>query len=200
MDGDVVSQIGRTVFGDFLNLFFLNAKYDIGVAIRALKGTGHFQTLAEPNLIAYNGQEASFLAGGEFPVPVVQGATGSVTVAVQGIRHPLELHAEDRGRCDTAEGASGSELAGLSPMASRSADSVFRRSLPGARRPMSNFAMDNRSRLPGCWTTLRRKTIGRALLSSIPIIGHFFKSKAERSGADRTDGAGHAQAGQAAGS
>ena len=36
--------------------------------------------LAEPNLIAYNGQEASFLAGGEFPVPVVQGKTGSVTV------------------------------------------------------------------------------------------------------------------------
>ena len=33
--------------------------------IRALKEKGLFQSLAEPNLIAYNGQEASFLAGGE---------------------------------------------------------------------------------------------------------------------------------------
>jgi pilus assembly protein CpaC len=41
---------------------------------------GDLQTLAEPNLIAYNGQEASFLAGGEFPVPIVQGATGTVTI------------------------------------------------------------------------------------------------------------------------
>ena len=43
-----------------------------GHADRALKQTGYFQSLAEPNLIAYNGQEASFLAGGEFPVPIVQ--------------------------------------------------------------------------------------------------------------------------------
>ena len=48
--------------------------------LKALESTGYFQTLAEPNLIAYNGQEASFLAGGEFPIPVVQGATGTVTV------------------------------------------------------------------------------------------------------------------------
>jgi len=41
--------------------------------LKALESTGYFQTLAEPNLIAYNGQEASFLAGGEFPIPVVQG-------------------------------------------------------------------------------------------------------------------------------
>ena len=44
------------------------------MVIKALEQKGLFQSLAEPNLIAYNGQEASFLAGGEFPVPVVQGA------------------------------------------------------------------------------------------------------------------------------
>ena len=69
-----------TTFSDFLNLFVMNTKYNIGVVIRALQGKGYFQSLAEPNLIAYNGQQASFLAGGEFPVPVVQGATGAVTV------------------------------------------------------------------------------------------------------------------------
>ena len=35
--------------------------------LKALEPKGYFQSLAEPNLIAYNGQEASFLAGGEFP-------------------------------------------------------------------------------------------------------------------------------------
>ena len=69
-----------TTFSDFLNLFVLNTKYNIGAVIRALQTKGYFQSLAEPNLIAYNGQQASFLAGGEFPVPVVQGAAGTVTV------------------------------------------------------------------------------------------------------------------------
>ena len=50
--------------------------------IKALKSTGFFQSLAEPNLIAYNGQEASFLAGGEFPVPVVQGGTSNAVTVV----------------------------------------------------------------------------------------------------------------------
>ena len=39
-----------------------------------------FQSLAEPNLIALNGKEASFLAGGEFPYPVPQGQFGSFTI------------------------------------------------------------------------------------------------------------------------
>ena len=40
---------------------------------QALSNKGLFQSLAEPNLIAENGKEASFLAGGEYPYPVVQG-------------------------------------------------------------------------------------------------------------------------------
>ena len=65
------------MFSDLLNLFFFDRDEGIGGIMRALEQSGAFQSLAEPNLIAYNGQEASFLAGGEFPVPVVQGATGS---------------------------------------------------------------------------------------------------------------------------
>ena len=42
--------------------------------IKALQTKGLFQSLAEPNLVAESGKEASFLAGGEFPVPVVQGS------------------------------------------------------------------------------------------------------------------------------
>ena len=71
---------GSTTFSDFLNLFVMNTKYNIGVVIKALQQKGYFQSLAEPNLIAYNGQEASFLAGGEFPVPVVQGISNAVSI------------------------------------------------------------------------------------------------------------------------
>jgi pilus assembly protein CpaC len=76
---DFDSQNGGLVFADFLNLFLFNNKYNAGTVIKALKQKGYFQSLAEPNLIAYDGQEASFLAGGEFPVPFV---TGGLTNAV----------------------------------------------------------------------------------------------------------------------
>ncbi len=47
--------------------------------IRALQTQGALRELAEPNLIAMDGSQASFLAGGEFPVPVVQGGGGGQT-------------------------------------------------------------------------------------------------------------------------
>ena len=78
----------EVVFSDFLNLFLWDREIGVGGVLRALQSSGGFQSLAEPNLIAYNGQEASFLAGGEFPIPVVQGATGTVIVVFKefGIR------------------------------------------------------------------------------------------------------------------
>ncbi len=75
---------------DFLNLFAFNAKEQIGATVKALKGRGLFESLAEPNLITQDGKEASFLAGGEFPYPVVQGggANSSVTIVFKefGVR------------------------------------------------------------------------------------------------------------------
>jgi pilus assembly protein CpaC len=65
-------QDGRLVFSDFLNLFVLNTKEGLGGVVRALSNKGLFQSLAEPNLIASNGKEASFLAGGEYPYPIAQ--------------------------------------------------------------------------------------------------------------------------------
>jgi pilus assembly protein CpaC len=81
---------GKATFSDFLNLFLFNNKYNVGTLISAMQQKGLFQSLAEPNLIATNGKEASFLAGGEYPYPVVQpGGTGnSVTILFKefGIR------------------------------------------------------------------------------------------------------------------
>src|SRR3989442_3009590 len=70
------------VFSDFLNLFAFNTKDQIGAVVKALQTKGLFQSLAEPNLVTQNGKEASFLAGGEFPIPVVQGAVLNAAVTI----------------------------------------------------------------------------------------------------------------------
>ncbi len=51
--------------------------------IRVLQTKGMFQSLAEPNLVAESGKEASFLAGGEVPIPIAQGTGGNVAISVQ---------------------------------------------------------------------------------------------------------------------
>jgi pilus assembly protein CpaC len=79
---DISSAEGKFAISDFLNLFLFSAKYDLGAAIRALQQRGLFESLAEPNLVAESGKEASFLAGGEFPIPVAQGGVGNVAVTV----------------------------------------------------------------------------------------------------------------------
>jgi pilus assembly protein CpaC len=78
----VTATGGKATFGDFLNLFIFNNKFNVGTVIKALQDKGLFQSLAEPNLIATNGKEASFLAGGEFPYPVVQGGAGGNAVTI----------------------------------------------------------------------------------------------------------------------
>jgi len=81
--GDPVrSASGKFTFSDFLNFFVLSERYDLGLLIRALQTRGLFESLAEPNLVAESGKEASFLAGGEFPIPVVQGLGANIGVAV----------------------------------------------------------------------------------------------------------------------
>ncbi len=67
--------------------FELRQNADIGVALNMLQEKGLIRILAEPNLVAMSGEEASFLAGGEFPIPIVQG-TGGITIEFKefGIR------------------------------------------------------------------------------------------------------------------
>jgi pilus assembly protein CpaC len=67
-----------------LNLFLFRSDLNFGVAIQALQAHNVAEILAEPNLMAISGQKASFLAGGEFPFPVVQGSgSGLPTVTIQ---------------------------------------------------------------------------------------------------------------------
>ena len=67
-----------------LNLFAFFPGVNLGATLQALETRGVVQVLAEPNVLAVNGKQASFLAGGEYPYPVVQGAgvggVGAVTI------------------------------------------------------------------------------------------------------------------------
>ena len=182
---DVTSASGQFTFSDFLNLFLFSEKLDIGVVIRALQSKGYFQSLAEPNLIAYNGQEASFLAGGEFPVPIVQGVTQRGHHHVQGVRRPAELQADDRRRHDPPEGATGSQLArlrnGITLSGFRIPALITRRAETDVElRDGQSFA------IAGLLNNLSQDDAANIpFLSSMPIIGNLFKSKADR--AERTE-------------
>jgi pilus assembly protein CpaC len=63
---EVQSASGEFTFGDFLNIFLFNQKYDLGALIKALRGRGLFQSLAEPNLIAYNGRKPASWRAAKF--------------------------------------------------------------------------------------------------------------------------------------
>ncbi len=73
----------KLVFSDFLNFFLLDLNNDVGLVIKALHTRGLLQSLAEPNLVAESGKEASFLAGGEIPIPIAQPGQGGITVTIQ---------------------------------------------------------------------------------------------------------------------
>jgi pilus assembly protein CpaC len=74
-----------------LNIFALDPKLNLGVFIKALQQETILQILAEPNLVTSNGKEASFLVGGEFPVPVLQGGANSGAVTVQFRQYGIRL-------------------------------------------------------------------------------------------------------------
>lgn len=64
---------------DLLNIFIYNKNIDLGMILKDLQQNQVLQVLAEPNLTAISGQSAHFLAGGEFPFPVIQGSSGGLT-------------------------------------------------------------------------------------------------------------------------
>jgi pilus assembly protein CpaC len=68
---------------DLLNIFILRPDIDLAATIKALQSNNVLQILAEPNLMTQSGKEASFLAGGEFPYPVLQASTGSSAITIQ---------------------------------------------------------------------------------------------------------------------
>jgi pilus assembly protein CpaC len=170
---------GKMEFSDFLNIFLFNTQWNAGALVRALKQTGHFQSLAEPNLIAYNGKEASFLAGGEFPVPIVT-ALGQLTIQFKefGVRLNFTptiagdlIRLKVRPEVSSLDFNNGITLEGfrIPSLQTRRAETEVE------LRDGQSFAVagliDNQAQVD---------TAALPILSQIPIIGHLFSSKADR--------------------
>ncbi len=82
-------------FSDLLNLFVYRPDLNIGATIKALQQENLLQMLAEPNLITLEGKEASFLAGGSFPFPVLtstpSGGSTAPVITVQFKPYGVQL-------------------------------------------------------------------------------------------------------------
>jgi pilus assembly protein CpaC len=74
------------------NLFLFNSGINTQMLIHALKTQGALRALAEPNLIAMDGEEASFLAGGEYPIPVIQNSGERTSIAIVFKEYGVKLH------------------------------------------------------------------------------------------------------------
>jgi pilus assembly protein CpaC len=163
-----------------LNLFVFNRQISTAAMLRVLRQEGAFRELAEPNLIAMNGQQASFLAGGEFPVPVLQmnGTSNGITIVWKeyGIRLNFKptIIDEDHIRLElepevsTIDFSNGVRFNGFVVPALRT-----RRAKTGVElRDGQSFA------LAGLLDNSESKTLSRIpIVSDIPVIGALFKSK-----------------------
>ena len=89
----VAGTQGTASFTQEGNIFAFFPGLNVGADIHALEIKGILQTLAEPNVMAANGKEASFLAGGEFPYPVVSGTSGgTAAVSIQFKQYGIRLN------------------------------------------------------------------------------------------------------------
>lgn len=173
----------ESVLSPALNLFIFNRQINTGAMLRVLRTQGAFRELAEPNLIAMDGQQASFLAGGEFPVPVVQNGGGSgsgvaMTIVFKeyGVRlnfKPTILD-EDHIRLElepevsTIDFANGVKFNGFV--------------IPGLRTRRAKTGVELRDgqsfALAGLLDNSETKTFSKIpIVSDIPVLGSLFKSK-----------------------
>jgi pilus assembly protein CpaC len=173
-----------TTISNLLNLFFFNPQVHLGGVIEALQSRNLLQILAEPNLVAVNGKEASFLAGGEFPFPVAQqNASGIATVTIQfrefGVRLKFtpviqpngSIHLRVAPEVSTLDFADAVTVAGttIPAISTRKAETEFE--LQDGQSFVIAGLMDNRV------TNIENKIPG---LGDIPILGNFFKSKSNQ--------------------
>jgi pilus assembly protein CpaC len=185
---DLTNSIGAPLRGfttsltglQTLNIFLFRPDLNLGATIRALAQKNVLQVLAEPNLIAFNGREANFLAGGEFPVPVVQSGTttNNITVLFKefGVRlsfTPLitpngEIRLQVKPEVSALDFANGVQLSGfvIPALTTRRASTELQ--LKNGQSFVIAGLMDNRvrremSKIPG--------------LGDIPILGKLFQSR-----------------------
>jgi len=163
-----------------LNLFLFQPNTHLGAVIEALQNKSLLQILAEPNLIAVNGKKASFLAGGQFPFPIVQPGAGFTAVTISfkefGVRLEFtpvimpngNIHLTVAPEVSTLDFADALTISGFTvpALSTRKAETEFE--LRDGQSFVIAGLIDNRV------TDVWNKVPG---LGDIPILGAFFKSK-----------------------
>jgi pilus assembly protein CpaC len=163
-----------------LNLFLFRPDIHFGAVIEALQTKNLLQILAEPNLIAVNGKKASFLAGGQFPFPIVQPGQGftAVTISFKEFGVKLDftpvimpngnIHLTVAPEVSTLDYADALTISGFTipALSTRKAETEFE--LRDGQSFVIAGLIDNRV------TDIWNKVPG---LADIPILGTFFKSK-----------------------
>src|SRR5579885_369923 len=163
-----------------LNLFLFRSDINFGAVVEALQNKSLLQILAEPNLIAVNGKEASFLAGGQFPFPMVQPGNGftAVTIAFKDFGVKLNftpvimpngnIHLKVSPEVSTLDFGNALTISGFTvpALSTRKAETEFE--LQDGQSFVIAGLLDNRV------TDLVDKIPG---LGDIPILGNFFRSK-----------------------
>ncbi len=80
------------LLNEMTDIFFAIPDLDISAIIKALEEKNLLSVLARPKISAIDGAEAKFLAGGEFPIPIVSGAAGMQTVTIQFKEYGIKLN------------------------------------------------------------------------------------------------------------
>jgi pilus assembly protein CpaC len=164
---------------DAVNFFLFHRPSNVQVFLRALETRGLLKSLAEPNLMAVPGDTASFLAGGEFPFPVLQGGTSNaVTIQFKefGIRLNFVPHITNSGavrlhvapEVSQLDFANGLDVSGfrIPALLSRRAQTVIELA------PGQTFA------IAGLVDNSLMKTVNKVpILGDIPILGALFRSE-----------------------
>jgi pilus assembly protein CpaC len=180
-------QANETI-SNVLNLFLFRPDIHFGAVIEALQTKNLLQILAEPNLIAVNGKKASFLAGGQFPFPLVQPGAGftAVTISFKDFGVKLDftpvimpngnIHLTVAPEVSTLDFSNALTISGFTvpALSTRKAETEFE--LQDGQSFVIAGLMDNRT------TDVNNKIPG---LGDIPILGAFFRSKsAQRSNSE----------------
>ncbi len=176
----VLPALQTSFIGSAVNLFLFNNALGTSAYIRALQTQGALRALAEPNLIAMDGQQASFLAGGEFPIPMVQGGGERSTVSVVFKEYGVRLNFkptiidEDHIRLDLEPEVSTIDFANGVKF-----DGFLIPALKTRRAKTSVELRDGQSfALAGLLDNQESKSLSKVpVLGDIPILGALFKSK-----------------------
>lgn len=165
---------------DTLNIFLFRPDLNLGMTIRALQQQSVLQILAEPNILALNGKPARFLAGGEFPFPVVQGGANFTAVTIQfrpfGVRLDFTGYITKEGtvrmqvapEVSTLDFTNAITISGflVPAMSTRRAETEIELrdgQTFGMAGLIDQRTQTNMSKIPG--------------IGDLPIIGHLFRSK-----------------------